>query len=344
MAAGKAVLDAGATIQEGSIVTCLTRNGSEFAIRVSGLGDRWFTGPEDTLDTLYFPGSRRRRLPRLGDSAILEAYGSAGSSPSPLRPCSNWWARERRLRRGSRHERGTAGDRGREQPEHADPELELQRAFPSASTSARSSRRDRASDHDGGDAQEGRNRDGRRSGRCGPRCRASPRPSRPSARLVRNHADSLTLSPTRWDGPAMPITRLSVQTVRILEENPPARIHSAFTSAVNLQAGERLITCSTGAISAPHGVEMSPGDLAQLQRMHGTTPVEVLDWQPHERAIVSRSGKLVISSAPHTTVFDTALPACYGCQHHRLRRPPRRAPCTHASAHGPRQRMAGPHR
>ena len=62
----------------------------------------------------------------------------------------------------------------------------------------------------------------------------------------------------------MPITRLSVQALRILEENPQARIHSAFTSAVNLQAGERLITCSTGAISAPHGVEMSPGDLAQL--------------------------------------------------------------------------------
>src|SRR3954471_8358779 len=56
MAAGKAVLDAAATIHDGSVVTCMTRNGREFAIRVSGLGDRWFTGPEDTLDTLYFPG------------------------------------------------------------------------------------------------------------------------------------------------------------------------------------------------------------------------------------------------------------------------------------------------
>lgn len=110
----------------------------------------------------------------------------------------------------------------------------------------------------------------------------------------------------------MPITRLSVQALRILEENPQARIHSAFTSAVNLQAGERLITCSPGAISAPHGVEMSPGDVAQLQRLHGTSPAEILDWQPHERAIISRSGKLVISSAPQTTVFDTALPTCTG--------------------------------
>ena len=79
MAAGKAVLDAGATIQEGSIVTCLTRNGREFAIRVSGLGDRWFTGPEDTLDTLYFPGfSDDDACPDCGDSAILEAYGLGG--------------------------------------------------------------------------------------------------------------------------------------------------------------------------------------------------------------------------------------------------------------------------
>ena len=78
----------------------------------------------------------------------------------------------------------------------------------------------------------------------------------------------------------MPITRLSAEALRILEENPPASIHSAFTSAVNLQAGERLITCSTGAISAPHGVEMTPGDLAELQRLHCTAPREVLDWQP----------------------------------------------------------------
>lgn len=79
MASGKAVLDAGATIEDGSVVTCLTRNGREFAIRVSGLGDRWFTGPEDTLDTLYFPGfSDEDACPDCGDSAILEAYGLGG--------------------------------------------------------------------------------------------------------------------------------------------------------------------------------------------------------------------------------------------------------------------------
>jgi Protein of unknown function (DUF1116) len=79
MASGKAVLDAAATIEDGSIVTCLTRNGREFAIRVSGLGDRWFTGPEDELDTLFFPGfSEDDACPDCGDSAILEAYGLGG--------------------------------------------------------------------------------------------------------------------------------------------------------------------------------------------------------------------------------------------------------------------------
>jgi hypothetical protein len=79
MAAGKATLDAAATIHAGSIVTCMTRNGQEFAIRVSGLGDRWFTGPEEELDTLYFPGfSDADACPDCGDSAIVEAYGFGG--------------------------------------------------------------------------------------------------------------------------------------------------------------------------------------------------------------------------------------------------------------------------
>ena len=79
MASAKATLDAAATIGAGSVVTCLTRNGREFAIRVSGTGDRWFTGPEDKLDTLFFPGfTEDDACPDCGDSAILEAYGLGG--------------------------------------------------------------------------------------------------------------------------------------------------------------------------------------------------------------------------------------------------------------------------
>jgi hypothetical protein len=79
MASGKAVLDAAAMVNAGSVVTCMTRNGREFAIRVSGLGDRWFTGPEEELDTLYFPGfTDADACPDTGDSAIVEAYGFGG--------------------------------------------------------------------------------------------------------------------------------------------------------------------------------------------------------------------------------------------------------------------------
>lgn len=77
--AGKATLDVAATIEEGSVATCLPRNGREFGIRVSGLGELWFTGPLGELDTLYVPGfSDEDARPDTGDSAVLEAYGFAG--------------------------------------------------------------------------------------------------------------------------------------------------------------------------------------------------------------------------------------------------------------------------
>lgn len=79
MASGKATLDAAATVNDGSVVTCLTRNGRQFGIRVSGLGHQWFTGPLTTLETLYFPGfSDADACPDTGDSAILESYGFGG--------------------------------------------------------------------------------------------------------------------------------------------------------------------------------------------------------------------------------------------------------------------------
>jgi hypothetical protein len=79
MGAGKAVLDSAGALGEGSVVTCLTRNGRQFAIRVTGLGDQWFTGPIPPLDTMYFPGfTDADACPDCGDSAILESYGFGG--------------------------------------------------------------------------------------------------------------------------------------------------------------------------------------------------------------------------------------------------------------------------
>lgn len=56
MAACKAMADAGHGVAGSTIMTTMARNGTELGIRVSGLGDRWFTGPAGTPDGLYFPG------------------------------------------------------------------------------------------------------------------------------------------------------------------------------------------------------------------------------------------------------------------------------------------------
>jgi uncharacterized protein DUF1116 len=81
MAACKSVLDAARRIQEGSVVTAMSRNGHEFGIRVSGLGDQWFTAPVTTPEGLYFTGyTQEQACPDMGDSAIVETYGLGGMS------------------------------------------------------------------------------------------------------------------------------------------------------------------------------------------------------------------------------------------------------------------------
>src|SRR5262249_15904441 len=47
MAACKAALDAAHGVRDSTLVTTMARNGTEFGIRVSGLGDRWFTAPAE---------------------------------------------------------------------------------------------------------------------------------------------------------------------------------------------------------------------------------------------------------------------------------------------------------
>ncbi|WBF44416.1 DUF1116 domain-containing protein [Serratia rubidaea] len=81
MAYCKAVMDAGAEIRAGSIVTAMTRNGRDFGIRVSGLGERWFTAPVNTPNGLFFTGySQQDANPDIGDSAITETLGIGGAA------------------------------------------------------------------------------------------------------------------------------------------------------------------------------------------------------------------------------------------------------------------------
>jgi hypothetical protein len=57
----------------------MARNGTDFGIRVSGLGDRWFTGPANTPVGLFFAGaSADDANPDIGDSAITETAGIGG--------------------------------------------------------------------------------------------------------------------------------------------------------------------------------------------------------------------------------------------------------------------------
>jgi len=76
MAACKAMADAGHGIEGSTIVSTMARNGTDFGIRVSGLGDQWFTGPVANPVGLYFPGfTAEDGSGDIGDSTITETAG-----------------------------------------------------------------------------------------------------------------------------------------------------------------------------------------------------------------------------------------------------------------------------
>jgi len=76
MPACKAMMDAAHGIAGSSMVTAMARNGVDFGIRVSGLGERWFTVPAPIVHGLFFPGySADDANPDLGDSTITETAG-----------------------------------------------------------------------------------------------------------------------------------------------------------------------------------------------------------------------------------------------------------------------------
>jgi hypothetical protein len=79
MAACKAMADAAHGIEGSTIVSVMARNGTDFGIRVSGLGERWFTGPVGMPRGLYFPGfSAEDASGDIGDSTITETAGIGG--------------------------------------------------------------------------------------------------------------------------------------------------------------------------------------------------------------------------------------------------------------------------
>ena len=79
MAMGKSIMDPVRDIEGSSIVTTMSRNGTEFGIRVSGTGDEWFTAPVEIPEGLYFAGyTEADANPDMGDSTIIETIGLGG--------------------------------------------------------------------------------------------------------------------------------------------------------------------------------------------------------------------------------------------------------------------------
>jgi hypothetical protein len=76
MAACKLMADAAHGVPGSTLVSTMARNGTDFGIRVSGLGDRWFTAPAARVDGLYFAGyGPDDANPDIGDSTITETAG-----------------------------------------------------------------------------------------------------------------------------------------------------------------------------------------------------------------------------------------------------------------------------
>jgi len=79
MAAGKAITDPVRSIAGSSVVTAMSRNGTDFGIRVAGTGERWFVAPVEMPEGLYFPGfTAADANPDMGDSTIVETIGLGG--------------------------------------------------------------------------------------------------------------------------------------------------------------------------------------------------------------------------------------------------------------------------
>ena len=79
MAGCKSMTAAGDNVEGSTIVTIMARNGTDWGIKVSGLGGKWFTAPSPMVKSLYFPGfSEKDACPDIGDSVITETAGIGG--------------------------------------------------------------------------------------------------------------------------------------------------------------------------------------------------------------------------------------------------------------------------
>ena len=91
MASAKAIALSAHKIRYSTIVTALTRNGTDAGLRVSGLDDEWFTAPAPVPKGVWFPGfGEQDANPDLGDSAITETAGFGGFAMAAAPGIVSW--------------------------------------------------------------------------------------------------------------------------------------------------------------------------------------------------------------------------------------------------------------
>jgi hypothetical protein len=79
MPMAKCMLMAAEGVPGATMLTVMARNGTDFGVQVASLPGRWFTGPAQPVEGLYFPGySAADANPDIGDSAITETVGIGG--------------------------------------------------------------------------------------------------------------------------------------------------------------------------------------------------------------------------------------------------------------------------
>lgn len=91
MAAAKATADAASGVMGSSIVTAMAFSCRGFSIRVSGLGDQWFTGPPPVTQGRLFPGHTEDEITWMGgESPITETIGLGGFAQACAFPLQNY--------------------------------------------------------------------------------------------------------------------------------------------------------------------------------------------------------------------------------------------------------------
>ncbi len=91
MAAAKCTADAAADIVGSSLVSAMAFNCRNFAIRVSGLGRRWFTGPHASVSAKLFEGHGEDEITWMGgESIIAETIGIGGFAQAASFPLQRY--------------------------------------------------------------------------------------------------------------------------------------------------------------------------------------------------------------------------------------------------------------